>query len=147
MVRALSEIGRVLLRFDTSLVRHAEPLGLFLEALASPAFFGKSFSKVAARIESERAHAEALVSSFRAVAKELRETNNSLLSTAQSEVMKIFTGITVAVLPLNFIAAALTIPAEHTPILGTHFDFWIVVIIMAIVEVFVLAFLRLKKWI
>jgi Mg2+ and Co2+ transporter CorA len=146
-VRIISEVGRVLLRFDTSLVRHAEPLGLFLNALSSPGFFGRAFDSVAKRIESEREHAEALVASFRAVAKELRETNDSLLSTNQSEVMKIFTGITVAVLPLNFIAAALTIPAAHTPIIGTHLDFWVIVGVMVVVEIFVLAFLRHKKWI
>lgn len=146
-VRTISEIGRVLLRFDTSLVRHAEPLGLFLEALSTTTFFGKSFSKVATRIESERAHVEALVSSFRAVAKELRETNNSLLSTSQSETMKIFTAIAVAMLPLNFIAALFTIPAEHAPIIGTTHDFWILVGIMLAVEAVLLVFLRIKKWI
>jgi len=146
-VRTISEIGRVLLRFDTSLVRHAEPLSLFLDALSTPALFGKAFASTAVRIESERAHAEALVASFRAVAKELRETNDSLLSTSQSETMKIFTGITVAMLPLNFIAAALTIPAKHTPIIGTYLDFWIILGIMIIVEAFVLLFLRHKRWI
>lgn len=146
-VRTISEIGRVLLRFDTSLVRHAEPLGLFLDALAAPSLLGKNFAKMASRIESERAHAEALVASFRAVAKELRETNDSLLSTSQSETMKIFTGITVAMLPLNFIAVTLTIPAAHTPILGTHHDFWIIMGIMIVVEFCVLLFLKHKKWI
>lgn len=146
-VRTISEIGRVLLRFDTSLVRHAEPLGLFLEALAAPSLFGKGFAKIAARIESERAHAEALVASFRAVAKELRETNDSLLSTSQSETMKIFTGITVATLPLTLIAALFGMHAKHPPILGYAHDFWVIIGIMVMVELVVLLFLRHKRWI
>lgn len=145
-VRTISEIGRVLLRFDTSLVRHAEPLGLFLEALSSPSLFGKSFAKVAGRIESERAHAEALVASFRAVAKELRETNDSLLSTSQNETMKAFTAITVILLPLTLIASLFGMHTQHEPIMGMPNDFWIIVGILFIVGLITAVFLKLKKW-
>jgi len=146
-VRTISEIARVLLRFDTSLMRHEEPLADFLEHLSLPAFFGKSFTRTAGKIESERAHVETLVASYRAVARELRETNDSLLSTSQNEAMKVFTAITVGTLPLALIASILTIPAEHAPIIGTEYDFWIIVGMMLITEVVLLSFLHHKKWI
>jgi len=146
-VRTISEVGRVLLRFDTSLVRHAEPLGLFLDALATTPFFGKGFSKTAVRIESERAHAEALVASFRAVAKELRETNDSLLSTSQNQTMKIFTGITVILLPLTLIAALFGMHTDNEPITGDPQDFWIILGIMAAVGIILAIIMRIKKWI
>lgn len=145
-VRTISEIGRVLLRFDTSLVRHAEPLGLFLDALCATALFGKSFTRVATRIESERAHAEALVASFRAVAKELRETNDSLLSTSQNQTMKNFTAITVILLPLTLIASLFGMHTENEPIMGHPNDFWIVVCLLVIVGLITAIILRLKKW-
>lgn len=145
-VRTISEIGRVLLRFDTSLVRHAEPLGLFLEALSSTALFGKSFIRIAGRIESERAHAEALVASFRAVAKELRETNDSLLSTSQNETMKAFTAITVILLPLTLIASLFGMHTVHEPIMGMENDFWIIVGLLFVVGLITAIFLKIKKW-
>lgn len=145
-VRTISETGRVLLRFDTSLVRHAEPLGLFLEALATPALLGRSFEAVASRIESERTHAEALVASFRAVAKELRETNDSLLSTSQDQTMKVFTGITVILLPLTLIAAVFGMHTEHEPITGHPLDFWIIMWIMVLVGFLIAIIMRFKKW-
>ncbi len=146
-VRTISEVGRVLLRFDTSLVRHAEPLGLFLEALAAPALFGRTFAQTATRIETERAHAEALVASFRAVAKELRETNDSLLSTAQNQTMKNFTAITVIFLPLTVIVSLFGMHTAYEPIMGTPHDFWIVVGILAIVGSATAFVLKLQKWI
>lgn len=146
-VRTISEVGRVLLRFDTALVRHEEQLSLFLEALSSPALFGRAFEKTAARIESERAHAEALVSSFRAVAKELRETNDSLLSTSQDETMKIFTAITVILLPMTLIASIFGMHTHHEPLMGHPNDFWIVMGIMAVIGLLTAFVLKWKKWI
>lgn len=145
-VRTISEIGRVLLRFDTSLVRHAEPLGLFLDALSSTALFGKTFAKTAGRIESERAHAEALVASFRAVAKELRETNDSLLSTSQNETMKVFTAITVILLPMTLIAGIFGMHTVYEPLMGHPMDFWIVLGIMGGVGLITTIILKLKRW-
>lgn len=146
-VRTISEVGRVLLRFDTSLVRHAEPLGLFLEAVSATSLFGKSFAKTAVRIESERAHAEALVASFRAVAKELRETNDSLLSTSQDETMKVFTAITVILLPMTLIAGIFGMHTVYEPLMGHPQDFWIVLAIMAGVGVITGIILKVKNWV
>lgn len=145
-VRTISEVARVLLRFDTTLMRHQEPLANFLELLAVPDFFGKSFTRIATRIESERSHVETLVASYRAVAKELRETNDSLLSTSQNETMKIFTGITVALFPLAFVADVFTIPAKDIPLVGSPHDFLLIIVIMLVIEAIVLFLLRFKKW-
>jgi magnesium transporter len=145
-VRTISETARVLLRFDTSLMRHEEPLANFLEFLSGPALFGKNFAKVARRIESEREHVETLVASYRAVASELRDTNDSLLSTSQNESMKTFTAITVVILPITLVADLFTIPALHVPFLTYEHGFLIIIAIMVVVEAALLLFLKLKKW-
>ena len=144
-VRAISEIGRVLLRFDTTLVRHAEPLEAFLAELQSTTFFGKKFEAQASRIQAEREHVAALVTSYRAVAGELRTTNDSLLSSSQNDVMKTFTMMTVAFLPLMFIAAIFGMHAKNAPILGHAHDFLLIVILMVVVELLLILYLRLKK--
>jgi len=51
-VHTISDVGRVLLRFQTTLGRHVEPLSLFLHGLASPAFFGLKFKEHIAHIEA-----------------------------------------------------------------------------------------------
>ncbi len=145
-VRAISEAGRILLRFDTTLSRHSEPLTAFLEELQAN-FFGKKFLKQAHRIEAERAHAASLVASYRAVARELRTTNDSLLSSSQNEVMKIFTTMTVAFLPLTFIAGVFGMHAKYPPILGHQHDFALIIIFMVVVELLLILYLRIKKWI
>lgn len=145
-VRAISEAGRILLRFETTLARHTEPLTAFLTELHAN-FFGKKFSKQIARIEAERSHAASLVTSYRAVARELRTTNDSLLSSSQNEVMKVFTMMTVAFLPLTFIAGIFGMHAKNGPILGHQHDFLLIMILMIVVELLLILFLRLKKWI
>jgi Mg2+ and Co2+ transporter CorA len=61
--------------------------------------------------------------------------------------MKTFTMITVAILPLSFIAALLTIPASSTPLLGHPHDFALIIITMIVTELLLILLMRLKKWI
>lgn len=145
-VRTISEAGRVLLRFETVLARHGDPLDAFLAEVES-SFFGKRFASFAARIKAERMHVAALVTSLRAVARELRTTNDSLLSSSQNEVMKIFTVMTVAFLPLTFIAGLFGMHSKHSPILGHPHDFALILIVMVVIELLLILFMRLKKWI
>ena len=147
MVRKISEAGRVLLRFDTTLQRHQEPLDEFLLELQAPILLGKKFKTPAAHIEAERAHVAALVSSYRAAAGELRATNDALLSSSQDNVMKIFTGITVILLPLTLIAGIFGMHTEHEPIIGHPLDFWIIIGAMAVLGIFLYAYMKYKKWI
>lgn len=146
-VRAISEVGRILLRFDTALARHAEPLEEFLKHLTHTDFFGNRFGTMANRIKSEREHVAAIVKSYREVAHELRSTNDSLLSTSQNEVMKMFTVMTVAFLPLTFIAGIFGMHTKYGPILGLQHDFLAIIFLMVIVEVLLLLVMRLRKWI
>lgn len=146
-VRALSEAGRILLRFNTTLARHVDPLESFLASLEKPRFFGKKFAEASTHIEAERSHAAALVTSYRAVAAELRTTNDSLLSSSQNEVMKVFTMVAVAFSPISFIAVLFAMDTKNMPIVGMPHDFLIIVIIMVVVELLLLLYMRLKKWI
>jgi magnesium transporter len=145
-VREISEAGRVLLRFDTTLARHGDPLKELLDALCTPRFFGEKFREHAQHIEAERAHVAALVSSYRAVATELRDTNDSLLSATQNEVMKTLTVITFTVLPLTLIAGIFGMNTEHNPIVGSSHDFWVIICLMLICSASVALFVSRKKW-
>lgn len=147
-VRSISDVGRVLLRFETTLRRHEEPLDSFLMELRKSSFFGTSFGHHASSIVAEHDHVASLVASFRDVAQELRTTNDSLLSASQNEVMKNFTFMALMTFPLTLIAAILTVPAEHpAPLIGLPFDFWIMIGLMLIVAFGLYSYARLKRWI
>ncbi len=146
-VRNISLVGRVLLRFDTTLARHTEPLKEFLKQLSTPAFFGKKFEEHAAHIEAEHIHAINVVSSYREVSAELRDTNDSMLSTAQNEIIQRLTIITFAAVPLTVITGLFGMSIGGIPLAQSQNAFWIVVASMAVVVLGLLVYFKVKKWI
>jgi len=145
-VHKISEVGRVLLKFETTLARHEEPLSAMLENLSAPRFFGVGWKTHVSQIEAERGHVAALVSSYRAVAIELRDTNDSLLSASQNEVMKTLTVITFLMFPLSLIAALFQMGLPGTPLLGDANAFWIVIGAMLALSGFLAIVIIRKGW-
>lgn len=145
-VHAISDIGRVLLRFETTLVRHSEPLDTFLDGLAAPGFFGKKFAQHAVHIEAERQHVADLVSSYRSAASELRTTNDSLLSASQNEVMKTLTVVTFIIFPLSLIAALFQMNVADAPFANTPHAFWLILAFMVAISALLTFFAFRKKW-
>lgn len=147
-VRTISESNRVLLRFERTLSRHAESLGTFLEELSTPAFFGRSFKPHAAHIVALRDHVAAQVASYRAVATELRQTNDSLLSSEQNEVMKTLTIMTFITFPPILIGSlfGMNLSPSFIPIVDHPDAFWIIIALMIISSTIVYSFFRLKRW-
>jgi len=146
MVRAISLTGRVLLRFDTTLTRHAEPLEAFLKDLSKPAFFGKDFELHAMHIQAEHDHTAALVHSYRAVVGELRTTNQSLLSANQNSVIQTLTIMTFAAFPLSVIAGLFGMNNEYLPFIDSPNFFWIILGIMVFAVIVILSFFKYKRW-
>ncbi|MES2994967.1 MAG: CorA family divalent cation transporter [Patescibacteria group bacterium] len=145
-VRTISHAGRALLRFETALARHEEPLDEFLAGLASGDFFSKRFTVRAARIRAAHDHATALVASYRAVTRELRITNDSLLSSSQNEVMKTLTLIAVAAMPMTLIASVFGMNVVHMPLANDPAGFWVILGIMLGAALVLYLFFRLKRW-
>ena len=143
----ISLVGRVLLRFDTTLKRHAEPLREFLSQLTAPAFFGSDFEEHVAHIEGEHDHAATVVSSYREVAAELRDTNDSLLSTAQNEIIQRLTIITFVAVPLTVITGVFGMSIAGMPFSQTEGGFWMLVGIMVLCVVVLLGYFKYKRWI
>lgn len=145
-VKRISRAGRVLLRFETALARHNEALSLFLSDICSTSFFGKKFSEHAAHIQAELDHTAALVASFRAAATELRNTNDSLLSSSQNEVMQRLTIITFATFPLTVIAGVFGMNTEHLPIVDSPYAFFTIIGIMLVAVGFILSYFKWRNW-
>lgn len=146
VVRSISEIARVLLRFETTLERHKDPLSDFLAALRTPAFFGSVFEEEAAHIEGRRRHAADLVSSFRAVARELRITNDSLLTASQNRITKTLTVMAFTAVPLTLIASVFGMNTEYMPFVESPHGFWIILFLMLVAGVCLYAYFKIKRW-
>jgi magnesium transporter len=144
-VTSISMVGRVLLRFDTTLARHAEPLEALLEELSKPTFFGKEFAHNALHIQAEHDHAASLVASYRAVAQELRNTNDSLLSASQNEIIKRLTIMTFAAFPLTVIASIFGMNAT-LPFVDSKYGFFFILGIMLVAVSSFILYFRYKKW-
>jgi magnesium transporter len=77
---------------------------------------------------------------------ELRETNNSLLTTKQNETMKRFTILAFVTLPLTLLATLFSMDTKETPVVGLPHDFWIIIGIMFLAAGAMFVFFKRKKW-
>lgn len=146
MVLTISLVGRVLLRFDTTLARHQEPLKAFLEDLASPLFFGPAFSIHATHIQAEHDHTAALVKTYRSALIELRKTNESLLSSSQNDIMKNLTVMTCVALPLTIVTGFFGMNNEYLPYVNNPLFPLVVILGMAVLVAVFLAYFNWKRW-
>jgi magnesium transporter len=145
-VRVISDVNRVLLRFDMTIGRHAESLSSLLAELSLPTFFGKEFLERSTHIDAEREHVASLIAAYREVATELRDTNDSLLSSSQNEVMKNLTVIAAIVLPLTLITSLFQMNVDDVPFAQDPHAFWIIGGLDIVLVILLTAFSKYKKW-
>ncbi len=144
MVAELSRISRDLLNYAQALDSHHS----MLQSLETPgvALFGYEYVRNIRTVISEYERLAASIKSSRASLLELRETNNSLLTTKQNEIMKTFTIMAFLMLPLSLISSVFGMNVALMPIVEHPFGFWIIVgIMLAVVAVFG-AFFKHRDW-
>ncbi|MDP2593668.1 MAG: magnesium transporter CorA family protein [bacterium] len=144
MVRELSYASRNLLDFTRATKLHKEVLHSF--QVAGEKFFGADFTYHLRSILGEYYKVDDAISGNRAFLEELRQTNNSLLSTKQNEIMKVLTIMAFITFPLSLIAGIFGMNTDNLPIVGHPQDFWIVVGLMAILTAIFFWFFKHKKW-
>lgn len=144
MVRALSNIGRVLIDFKKSLLQHQEILESLYEygRKADNDYFVhlakgmlRNYEKIKTAIENQRD-----------IISELRDTNNALLNTQQSEVAKVITVLAFIAVPLSLFVSILQIETRTRPIVGSNYDFWILIGIVLGAGALMFTFFKYKKW-
>ena len=145
MVGEISKINRRLIRFKQTLYVHDEVLEEMRSAVAIA--FGKSYEQYVEILHDEYRHQLRRIRALNHTLDELRNTNDSLLTTKQNEVMKIFTILAFITFPLTLFTSMFGMNTQTTPILGHPNDFWIILGIMIIVSVSFFAYFKYKKWI
>lgn len=144
MVFELSNTSRELLAFKHATALHEEILGSF--SIAAKPFFGATFTHYLDAIQGEYLKVNKTIVSISESLAELRETNNALLEAKQSEIMKMFTAITVISSLLTIISSWFLVESPDRPFEGSKHEFWLIGGVMFVTAVIVTFIMRNKKW-
>ena len=144
MVKAISRSARDLLNMRQAIEPHREVLKT-LETDGTR-FFGEKFSPYLRALANEYYRVHNHIMRQADSLHELRETNNSLLSTKENETMRILTIMALLTFPLSLMVAILQIDTIHNPIRGLPYDFWIILGAVVGVGSCMLLYFKHKKW-
>lgn len=144
MVLAISKVSRDLLNFHHATSAHKQVLRS-LES-ASLNFFGENFSYYVKDVVNEYYKIDNSTEGNIESLRELRGTNDSLLTTKQNEITKTLTVMAFIILPLSFISSVYSMNTSFVPLAGGKNDFWIIIGIMAFVGLAIFAVFKGKKW-
>jgi magnesium transporter len=144
MVIALSELSRELIDFKQSARLHKEVFESF--SIVPVDFFGKTFESFIEDLRLEYSSVHELIISNRELLNDLRDTNDSLLSTKQNENLKLFSILAFVTFPLALFLDLFTLPTTHTPIIGLAYDWEILTGIVVISGIGMFYFFKKKGW-
>ena len=144
MVEVLSNLSRELIDLKQASRLHKEVIEAF--APAAHRFFGPDFKSYIDDILKEYSKIHELVSNHRELLDELRETNDSILSTKQNEIMKTLTVVAFVAFPMTVISELFTMNTIHTPLVGRADDWLIIMGIMLAVALSIYAVVKYKRW-
>jgi magnesium transporter len=143
MVKEVSMLGSRLLDFKQSMRPHK----IILKSLEfqAPKLFPHALANED-KIFREYFRVEAALENVRELLKELRETNDSLLTAKNNEVTKKLTLMAFVTFPLTLVATVLLAHNAPSFFYGVH-GFWVTVIILVVLFIFMQIYFTYKKWI
>ena len=147
MVRTISETNRKLLDFKQALRFHGDILHSFEGA--SKNFFGGEFCDYLATVViGEYNKLRSLVDSHKEILDDLRETNDSLVSTKTNETMRTLTIMTFVMLPITLITGVFGMNTSSKLVFIQDIrDFVFIVAAMTLTGLTVFFFFKIKRWI
>jgi magnesium transporter len=143
-VNSISHLNRDLLNFKQTLRPHKEVLESF--EIAGTKLFGQDFSYYLRTIVGEFYKISSILEGHRETALDLRDTNDSLLTTKTNDIMKLLTVMSFTFLPLSFIASVFGMNAAGMPVVDTTYAFWKILAGMFVIAMFLLTFFKFRKW-
>jgi magnesium transporter len=144
MLLSISKIGRDLLNFRRIVEPHGEILSE-LKLLGSD-ILGRKFNVEVDELINDWTRLCKSAQNHSDFVDELRETNNSLLSTKQNEIMKMLTVLAFTLLPASIIASIFNM-STSLPLVGQEYDFEIVMGMMLVASFAMFVFFKYKKWV
>jgi magnesium transporter len=144
MVKQISELGRDILSFRRIIEPHGE---MFAELkILGADILGRKFSTEVEELIGEWQRLCRLLENNATFLTELRETNNSMLTTKQNETMKVLAIISFVMFPLTLVAALFSLNTDYIPLVGREGDFWYVIGIMSVMTLCMFIFFKIRKW-
>ena len=144
MVRELSILSRELLTFQHATELHEDILSSF--KTVSIAFFGPGYEYEAGLIQKEYSQVRRLVMGYKESLDELRDTNDSLLSNKQNEIIKILTVILFITAVMQIFLGLFAIDNVARAVIGTPNDFWVMLGGLVVIGVSMLVYFSKKDW-
>ena len=146
MVREISMVNRDLLNIRQAIRPHRTMLDSF--ELAGVKFFGQDFSYHLKTITGEFYEVSTILEGHKETLVDLRETNDSLLTTKTNEKMKTLTIIAFITFPLTLIAGIFGMNTVIAmPFIGSEYDFWMIIGLMLTSTLLMSLYFKYKKWI
>ncbi len=145
MVLAISKASRNLLSFQRTIGPHEKIIKDMI--IKGESLIGTRFKKDSENLLNDWKQLIFEIENIKDVLDELRETNNSMLSTKQNEIMKIFTILAFVTFPLSLIASIFGMNTSFIPLVGLPNDFWVVIGIMIFMSIGMFIYFKYKKWI
>lgn len=144
MVIEISEAIRILLDFKKTTDTHKEILDFLKEGGAH--IFDKDFGEEIESIILEYHRLREIIRAELEVLRELRETNNSLLSTKENETIKKLSVFTFIAIPISIIFDLLNLHVDSNPFLSHPLGFYVILAILLVATLIMYILTRYKKW-
>ena len=144
MVFEISRTARDLLNLRQSIEPHREALHTLENEGVK--FFGSDFASYLRSISNEYYRVHNHIMRETESLHELRETNNSLLTTKQNETMKIFTIMAFVTFPLSLIVSLFNLNVPDNPLHTMPNVFWITIAVLAGLMIIMYGYFKHKKW-
>ncbi len=144
MVGDISKISRDLMNFEHTIKTHKNVLETF-EGY-SKKFFKDDFAENVRKLIDEYEKINTILGDEIDSMKEMRDTNDSLLSSKQNEIMKILTIFTVFALPFSIITGFFQMNTRLTPIVNNPYAWPLIVGVEIIITVSLFLLAKNKKW-
>lgn len=144
VVEELSIIRRDIIDFR----RAIKPQLMTLESLVEHglALFGPAVKPFLTGLIGEFSKIWDLLENNKEALEALYDNNATLLSVKQNDIMKTLTIMAFTTFPLVLFAQLFSMATVSTPIIGSPYDFWIIVALMVLAAVGMFSFFKSKKW-
>jgi len=144
MVRELSKLSRELITFRQAMDLQDDILSAYHGAAVN--FFGKGYEYEMGLIQKEYSQVTRLAQGYTESLDELRDTNDSLLSNKQNEIIKVLTVILFITAVMQIFLGLFAIDNIARSVIGTPNDFWVILGGLVVIGVSMLIYFSKKDW-
>jgi len=144
-VNSISYANRKIIRFRKAISFHGETIQS-IEPIGTE-MFGASFSFNMSMIISEYNKVNSTISWYKELLNDMRETNDTLLTTKTNETVKTLTIMTFIMLPITLITGIFGMNViEDLILIKSPVDFFIVIGAMVMTGLIIFLYFKIKKW-